>query len=236
MNLFRHSAKHLLVALVAIMVGCATSAEQRAERPAVPRASLKATVISPAEKALAALEIQNIMGRYSAYVLSDRWTEMAELFALDQVDVRQSAPRAMQGPAELKDYFSKRAAEKVPDGVMHQHSFLAPVLEIAGDGQTAKGVWDSPGLDVASGTASANWAWLRYGVDFIHANGQWKIWHLKVVPIWRAPYGADWQEALQAANAAAQPGGKWRYNGKGQVPSEPALPKPYFTFDPTDAY
>jgi hypothetical protein len=245
--------RQFMVVLFALTTGCVTQAAQRAAptvqteqteqtAPAVQSArrmtqtTLKATVLSPAEKAVAALEIQNIMGRYSAYVLSDRWSEMAELFALDQPDVRQNVPRAMQGPTELKDYFSKRAAEKVPEGVMHQHAFLSPVLEIAGDGQTARGVWDSPGLDVANGNANANWAWLRYGVDFIKTDGQWKIWHLKVVSIWRAPYGADWQEALQAGNSNTQPGARWRYNGKGQVPADPALPKPYFSFDPTDAY
>jgi hypothetical protein len=231
------SVQATLLMLLACASAHATQSEQNTAAHGTRKSgAIKAYAIGTAEKAVAALEIQNIMGRYSAYVLSDRWNEMAELFALDQPDVHQNVPREMQGPAELRDYFTKRAAEKVPDGVMHQHSFLAPVLEIAGDGQTAKGVWDSVGIDVANGEANANWGWLRYGIDFIRSNGQWKIWHLKVVPVWRAPYGENWQESLKTANANVQPGARWRYNGKGQVPAEPALPKPYFTFDSADAY
>lgn len=190
--------------------------------------------ISLAERAVAALEVQNIMGRYSAYTVSDRWGDIGELFALDDPDVRQNVPREMQGAA-VKEYFQKRAAEPSTDGVMHQHAFLSPVIEIAGDGKTARGVWDSTGADVGNGTATANLAWVRYGVDFIRTPKGWKIWHLKVSSVWRAPYGGNWQDAVKAA-ANAPPGGRWRYNGKGQVPLDPLPPKPYYTFDPKDAY
>lgn len=123
--------------------------------------------------------------------MPDRWGDIGSLFALDDPDVRQNVPRDMQGPA-VKAYFEQRAKAPPTEGVMHQHAFLSPIVEIAGDGKTAKGVWDSTGADVGNGEGTANLAWVRYG--------------------------------------------RWRYNGKGQVPLDPALPKPYYAFDPKDAY
>jgi hypothetical protein len=115
-------------------------------------ASARPKGLSAVEKAGEALQISNIMGRYSIYVVANRWIELGEMFALDEPDVRQNVPSEMSGPA-VRKYFTDRAAAKVSDGVMHQHSFLAPIIEVAGDGQTAKGVWDSPGwIPVAATT------------------------------------------------------------------------------------
>jgi hypothetical protein len=217
--------------------------------------------LTQVEKAAEALEINNMMGRYAAYVIANHWDDIGAMFALDDPDVHQNVPFQMQGPA-VRDYFTKRAAEKLPDGVMHQHTFLSPIIEVAGDGQTAKGVWDSPGIDTGNGNAMANWAWVRYAIDFKKINGEWKIWHLSVLPVWTAPYGDSWSTMVAKASGGKMTGGgpgtpvaapaaagkppagpmpksapKWRYSGVGATPLLPAkLPVPYETFDPKDAY
>jgi hypothetical protein len=252
----------IALALALCAIGTPAAAQQRG--------------LSNVEKAGEALQISNIMGRYSIYVVANRWTELGDMFALDEPDVRQNVPSLMSGPA-VRKYFTERAAARVSDGVMHQHSFLAPIIEVAGDGQTAKGVWDSPGLDTGSGNNMANWAWVRYAVDFKKINGAWKIWHLSVWPLWRAPYGEAWSSLVQQASGGKMTGGaapaaaptgaapgqpgpsaggpnprgpgaagarpgqqeapKWRYNGVGEFPMIPVNPpKPYYTFDPKDAY
>lgn len=227
--------------------------------------------ISDVQKAAEALQISNIMGRYSAYVIANRWTDIGDMFALDDPDVHQNVPAVMSGPA-LRTYFTARQAEKLRDGVLHQHSFLSPIIEVAGDDQTARGVWDSPGIDTGAGESMANWAWVRYAVDFKKIKGEWKIWHLSVLPVWRAAYGEEWSKMVSKDSAgrmsgggntgaaaaggsggpgpgpgpgagaggpapAAAPATKWRYNGVGDTPLLPAqLPKPYYSFDPKDAY
>lgn len=240
--------------------------------------------ISRMERAADAIEIQNIMGRYSIYVVANKWLEVGNLFALDEPDVRQNVPREMSG-ADVRKYFEERNAQKLQPGVMHQHSFLAPLIEVAGDGQTAKGVWDSIGVDTGSGNNMANWGWVRYAIDFKKVKGEWKIWHMKVLSLWNAPYGEAWSQMVQRASngtmtgggavagtqassgpapaamgAGPAPGGeaggmaagappaggmaaattsatRWRYNGTDDTPVLPANPpKPYYTFDPADAY
>lgn len=248
-------------ALPLLLAGCATTAGV-SQKP-----------ISRAEKAGDALEIQNIMGRYAIYVVANKWNDIGDLFALDEPDVRQSVPFPMTGAA-VRTYFSDRAKEKLAPGVMHQHSFMAPLIEVAGDGQTAKGVWDSVGIDAGSGDSMPSWGWVRYAVDFKLEHDQWKIWHMQVLTIWRAPYGDAWAQMVQQASkgtrtggggpavAAAAPAGggapaagapparptpeglpasytapKWRYTGTDDTPVVPINPpKPYYTFDPKDAY
>jgi hypothetical protein len=227
--------------------------------------------ISRLERAADAIEIQNIMGRYSIYVVANEWIEIGKLFALDEPDVRQNVPREMSGP-DVRAYFEKRNDDVLPPGVMHQHSFLAPLIEVAGDGKTAKGVWDSVGVDTGNGDNMANWGWVRYAIDFKKLGGEWKIWHMRVSPVWRAPYGEAWSQMVQQASKGAKRGGgapgavvgasapgaaptpppgpppgagapaqgpeqRWRYSGTDDTPVIPANPpKPYYTFDPADAY
>ena len=100
-----------------------------------------------------------------------------------------------------------------PTGKLLIHNSTTPLIEVAGDGQTAKGVWTVTGVE--SGLASpenaekvpdgffepglvngqkvwAHWVFVRYHVDFKLQDGEWKIWHLRVVEITRAPFSKDW--------------------------------------------
>ena len=80
-------------------------------------------------------------------------------------------------------------------GLMIEHTVTTPVIEIAQDGQTAKGIWISPGHEtfpVESGPPKAHWSWGRYGVDFRKEHGEWKIWHLHVLTTFRTPFDQDW--------------------------------------------
>ena len=79
---------------------------------------------------------------------------------------------------------------------MIEHTITTPVIEVAADGETAKGVWISPGHEtfpiVGEGAPKPHWSWGRYAVDFRREKGKWKIWHLHVLTTFRTPYGQDW--------------------------------------------
>ena len=49
-------------------------------------------------------------------------------------------------------------------GELIMHSLTTPIIEVAVDGNTAKGTWYSPGQVTQFG--GGNWIWERYGVDF----------------------------------------------------------------------
>ena len=99
-----------------------------------------------------------------------------------------------------------------PEGKLILHATTTPVIEVAEDGKTAKGVWlmagtesgltdpevakefpdmYSPG-EVLGKKVWAHWVWCKYGVDFIKQDGEWRIWHFRCYEVARAPFNRDW--------------------------------------------
>lgn len=62
-------------------------------------------------------------------------------------------------------------------GQLLLHVTTTAIIEVAEDGQTARGFWYSPGMIAESGS-SGNTIWEAYGCDFVKENGEWKMWHL----------------------------------------------------------
>jgi len=137
--------------------------------------------------------IQNIMGRYAyltmasgeeerRYTLFAEKTEGVRVYFGEQgyfEGVGQDPPkRAWLGMAQLEGGGGSRA------GMMAIHAPICPVIEIAGDGKTAKGTWIGLGLlamkNRETGEPSGAWEWDKYGVDFIKEDGVWKIWHFHI--------------------------------------------------------
>jgi hypothetical protein len=80
-------------------------------------------------------------------------------------------------------------------GIFVMHTLSTPIIEVAGDDQTAKGVWYTPGAIAQCGRSgqwlTGNWLWERYAVDFIKENGQWRFWHILVLTDFGSPMGKD---------------------------------------------
>jgi hypothetical protein len=143
-------------------------------------------------------------------------------------------------------------------GMLESELLGTPVIEIAGDGRTAKGMWmslmavgktheDDPG-------PRASWLWWKSAADFVKEDGEWKIWHYLKNPLFLAPYEKDWVDVSLGLPAVPAPGtsnGIPSHGGDPDRPStklydsyritrEPRLvpepPNPYETFDEKDKY
>ena len=105
-----------------------------------------------------------------------------------------------------------------PVGKLIFHYLTTPMVEIAEDGRTAKGVWIAAGVESglmspeqaaaaptflfekaeASGNEVhgkkvwAHWVQMKYGVDFIRQDGEWKIWHFRCFEVSRARFDKNW--------------------------------------------
>lgn len=101
-----------------------------------------------------------------------------------------------------------------PIGKLIFHYLADPVVEVAGDGETAKGMWIMTGLEsgltkpehaeqmpdwmhVPNLIVDGKRVWMhkvyaKYGVDFIKQDGEWKIWHFRCFEVAREPYGMGW--------------------------------------------
>lgn len=109
-------------------------------------------------------------------------------------------------------YHSNRPA---PPGKLILHETTTPLIEVAGDGQTAKGFWLMAGVesglaepknvgampeylyepvekDVEGQRVWAHWVWCQYALDFLKQEGEWKIWHFRCLEVARAPYSENW--------------------------------------------
>ncbi|KAI9737411.1 MAG: hypothetical protein M1834_009565 [Cirrosporium novae-zelandiae] len=143
--------------------------------------------------------INNLMGR-RAYLHSagrhDR--EINELWSHGEDVVFEAEDMgAWTNLSTIKrSYVNGNPFPNTTKGLMIEHTLTTPVIEVAEDGQTAKGVWISPGHETfpisEDNTPEAFWSWGRYAVDFRKESGAWKIWRLHVLTTFRTPYGQDW--------------------------------------------
>lgn len=164
--------------------------------------------LTPADHIIALNAVQNLVGRYSHLAEERGEGTLGELFALKTEGVSWKSPRGPEGIEQMKARFAMPAEDplKVP-GQLHMHSMFTPVIEIAQDGKTAQGVWDSFGPNIQTGDSGTNWLWVKYGVDFIKEDGQWKIWHLQVFPIFNTPYNTSLTDNAKAmATRGGAPG------------------------------
>lgn len=146
-------------------------------------------------------------------------------------------------------------------GSMERHNLMSPLVEVARDGKTAKGMWYCPGVNTqteADGRIHLDWHYVRYGVDFIQEDGQWRIWHLFVGTEFRFEPGLGYvpgagtdplpgkTEYPQNPLTAGMPLGRevlpeydlpiHVYSIKYGWSPYPAVPVPYETFDETFTY
>lgn len=166
----------------------------------------------------------NLMGRYSFYHLYGMHEACGELFALNTPGVAtemmlgryegESGVRKLYPKADQPGKF--HGPEGGVPGVLNIHTMASPVIEVADDLQTARGVWLSPGVETSPEPKDAPelerlrddsealqkakfsytpfWAWCKFAADFIQEAGRWKIWHLHVYGVFKSPYRVPWTE------------------------------------------
>lgn len=100
-----------------------------------------------------------------------------------------------------------------PEGKLILHYTTTPSIQIAEDGQTARGLWIMAGTEsgltdpevaktqpdfifenemVQGKKVWAHWIWCKYEVDFLKQDGEWKIWHFRCFEVARAPFSENW--------------------------------------------
>ena len=170
--------------------------------------------------------------------------------ALEEQIVQQSRLIAGIFPEQLGDQ-----SEEVLRGVgtMDYKPVDTPVVEIARDGQTAKGIWCLRGSHskILPEGPVAYWEWGWFAADFILEDGAFKIWHLQYLQEVCTPNGHPWDSretgypALPEFAPAAEfrfpePETKetvrLRYSAQRPFTKSPRVPVPYDTFSETFTY
>ena len=222
-------------------------------------------------------EIQNVMGKVSQSYLMMEEAAVYDRFWSKREDVALGVNEGWYAGAEaVKGYYdalgekirlaSDLIAAAFPEklggktreelygvgqlGVKPIDTFI---IEIAGDGQTAKGLWSLHGTyaDITPSGPVSYWDWGYWCVDFVKEPEGWKIWHFQDLKDINNPTGGDWAEApltfpeepafaamkdfaFPAPNVPAELR-KAYYPGR-PFTETPPLPEPYDTFADTFSY
>jgi hypothetical protein len=147
------------------------------------------------ERLKAVHEIQNLASKYMQIHDPTSLHRSWELFALKQPDV--SVEIAMWGVfvgAESIKRLYEEGHGKAEPGTMFEHDLTTPMIEVAEDCQTAKGLWLSPGHEtpLQDGKLRPKWMWGKFGADFIKEDGEWKIWHYHWYDTFMTPFETSW--------------------------------------------
>lgn len=151
-------------------------------------------------------------------------------------------------------YAGKSEADVLGIGDYDMNPVSTPLIEIASDRQTAKGIWYSAGSGVKVGVAGPITMWNIgfYCCDFVLENEEWKLWHMVFCEELCFPGGQSWAEVPKAypplerfadMKYAPEPAAPtvtqrpWpQYGVRRQFVGTPRLPEPYDTFAETFSY
>jgi len=270
----------------AVFVGC--EKQKAAQEPATQ----ERPAISTADRAMAAIEVQNAYSKHAYYhTIGAHCEEMEDIWVKEDGEFAKTAKwtrmgtMVEEGITLIKQHYctdneeSKKQklteiskvypeVKDVPENIgigygYTIHTQTTPIIEIAGDGKTAKGIWYSPGIgtnvEIRNGKPeiSGGWFWEKYAVDFAKEDGKWKIWHLvNVMDPTPQSWGAQQDRQMQApqgekAGAGQEPQGQKAEDNQGMKPAAdpyvswspttkskiyPKFPEPYYTFSETFSY
>ena len=222
--------------------------------------------------------VKNLMGKYVNCLLLNRVQDLWPLFwSKTQQDVSLGLNNGYYvGAADIQTYYAamydgnmrkaKLLQSSLPErlgslsdeelygvGPFHVHPLGSPVIEIAGDGKTAKGIWHCMGAyaDIGTDGPSSSWLWGYYAGDFVREEDGWRIWHLLYLRDVDHTCGQSWADpekpgedlpefqAMAEFHLPAPTVEKtlWTlYHPRRVHMAPPRIPEPYDTFQNTFSY
>ena len=158
-------------------------------------------------------EILNLMNLYETYhsanrrIVPDKDERFLELWAKKAPNVfLEVGPMGrFEGYEGIKHHTETVGSiEEDMTGRFFEHHITTPLIEVAGDAQTAKAMFYSPGLEThlnpKTGEVVPMWCWGRYRADFIKEDGVWKFWRVRFHVHFCTPYAkGGWTEVSDGA-------------------------------------
>ena len=203
-------------------------------------------------------EIKDLMSRRAVYSANEeRERELKELW-VNQPDLMATASFGRNygyyvGMDAIRSYYVDSHQTRIDalsgTGYMECHTVTSPYVELAGDGNSARGLWYSIGQETypgPDGAPRALWVNDKVAADFLREEDGWKIWHLVLsndvwhpagipmgtVPV-KLPPEMDW-----IAEEFGTPSIPMKVHDPLYLWSDdyPAIPKPYETMDDAHSY
>ena len=221
--------------------------------------------------------VQNLMGIFSGhYLLKKEKDIVAELFS-GRADISlgintgyYEGREAVEGYYEaihrknllttklIMAKYPEKFKDKTPEeaygcGLLNYKPLDTPVVEIAGDGNTARGIWTCRNSysDLTTGGPVTFYEWGWVAADFVKEDAGWKIWHLLILNDVHVQAGLQYYEAdkpyetvpgFEAIGDFKMPEPNVKVTLRAPYAPDrprtpaPEVPKPYETFDPANSY
>ena len=192
-------------------------------------------------------EIQNLMGRATAALNFQRGEELLSYFALekDDVSLEYADEGVFTGKEAVEAAVNDLIVKPLQKGYMLDMQLTTPMIEVAEDGKTAKGLWWCPGIGTLpkqDEDPQAIWCWGMVGVDLILDGDIWKIWHLHYFRFIRCDYHKGWVEDSSMRNRLNTPMHPLSspstyhdpYSPLSVREGIPACPRPYTVYEESD--
>lgn len=159
-------------------------------------------------------DIKSLMHRRVFLQTGDRRTQELETMWVSRPDLQATASYGTNwgyyvGLDSIRKYYvdahsrelqaqkEHNGARELNFGNLYAHPVSTGLVELAEDGETAKGLWYSIGHEAKAsgdGTAEVRWMLGKIAVDFIREKDGWKIWHIVVSTDVDCQAGHDWGE------------------------------------------
>jgi SnoaL-like domain len=143
------------------------------------------------------LAIQKLQSKYAHLLFTQRYGRIVdECFARQAEDVTlefsdSGVYRGLESiRAVYRDFDAARV--RIP-GFFILHMAVNPYIEVAADGRSARSHWLSPGA--VGSASSAGWVWGPYYIDYVSEQGEWRILHSNLAPLFRNRYEVSWAQA-----------------------------------------
>lgn len=221
--------------------------------------------------------IKNLMGRMSADYVLKKESSMVDSYWSNREDItlgintgwfigreevaryyREISDRIKAESVLISSIFPKELSEKDEQslhgvGTMDYKPIDTPVVEIAGDGLTAKGIWSVRGSHarITPSGPVAYWEWGWFLADFILEEGQFRLWHLQYLIEAEKPCGHSWtspeysyplRPEFSEVSGFSDPKPtveevlREKYRDDRPFTALPRIPEPYDTFGDTFTY
>lgn len=152
------------------------------------------------EKRLARIEIENLMGRFAILYSAGQYGCLTDFFAdTEQIYLQRSDVGVYEGKAAVTGYF-KNLEEKALPGSFRMMNLTSPVIQLAGDGKTAQGMWYINGLEALKNPGAPEepaadlWINDKLAVEFILTKKGWKILRMTICEEMRGLFHKSWGE------------------------------------------
>lgn len=107
-------------------------------------------------------------------------------------------------------------------GILDVHCAVTECLEVAGDGETARGCWMFQSITTDQ-KGEVRWIWYKADICFVPENGAWKLWMVTIYPMFNAEFTEDWGKLTPT---------DWDKLAAEKKPDAPLEKKPWHLGDP----